>query len=135
MTESVINFDEFRERQSFIDRIRDLRGILKVRICKYTRGRTNPQLKYYFAAFVTPLSDWLRDQDENASKESAHEVLKRRFLKREVCSAETGEIITYGGSVKDLNVEEMSLYLDQCSKFLFDYCGIQVEAADKIQIR
>lgn len=132
MTELVINFDEYRERQAFIDRVRSFTGKLKVTVCKYRRGRTNPQLAYYFAEHVTKFADWLRDQDETATKEKAHAILKERFVFTEVMSAKTGEVIKSPGSTGDFDVEQFSLYLDQVSKFLFDFCDITVEPAGKL---
>lgn len=129
MTELVINFDEFRERQMVIDQLRNLRGMHRVEIKKLRKRRTDAQNRFYWPCYVKPFADWLRDQEETASEEMAHEIFKARFLQKSVCNPATGEVTTYTGSTTELSVGEFNEYLEKCAKFLQEWCGIGVDAA------
>lgn len=129
MTEIVINFDEFRERQMLVERLRNLRGMHRVTIVRNRPRRTDAQNRFYWPVYVQPFADWLKEQDETATEETAHEILKARFLQRSVVNETTGEVLHYVGSTAELNIDEFSEYLEKCAKFLAEWCGIEVEQA------
>jgi len=127
MTELTINFDEFRERQMLIDSLRGLRGMHRVTIVKHRPRRTDAQNRFYWPCYVKPFADWLQEQDEDANEETAHEILKSRFLQKTILNESTGEVLAYVGSTSKLSVEEFGEYLEKCAKFLAEWAGIVVD--------
>jgi hypothetical protein len=81
-----------------------------VTVSRFVRPKSMPQLALYFAAVVPPYADYCGyDPDE------MHKELKRAYLVPQlVVSRLTGEEIKELPSLRDLNVEEMTAYLERC---------------------
>lgn len=82
-----------------------------VTVARYVKPKTNPQLGLYFreGGILDAWADFTGyDRDE------MHRELKRAFLKPQlVVSKLTGEEVSEFPSLADLNVEEMSAYIDR----------------------
>lgn len=80
-----------------------------VTVSRYVKSKTNPQLALYFSQVVPTWAEFAGyDPDE------MHKELKRAYLVPQlVVSRLTGEEIKEMPSLADLNVEEMSAYLER----------------------
>jgi hypothetical protein len=81
-----------------------------VTVSRYVKPKSLPQLALYFSQVVPPYADYCGyDPDE------MHKELKRAYLVPQlVVSRLTGEEMKELPSLRDLNVEEMTAYLERC---------------------
>lgn len=80
-----------------------------VTVSRYVKSKTNPQLALYFGPVLDAWCDYTGyDRDE------MHRELKRAYLVPQlVVSRLTGEEMKEMPSLRDLNTEEMTTYLDR----------------------
>ena len=121
-------------KREFIRQIGALgKGIYSVCIKKYVSKRSNPQLGYFHAVIVKSLADHLRNEGiiEGITDEEAKGILKDKFLRlSQVVNYETGECIEYTLSLATLDREAMSVFIDQCIRWLEEFFGIIVPPPD-----
>jgi len=120
---TIINFDEAKDRRRLYGVLKRQRGKCRVEICKYRRRRSDRQNRFYWPCFVHPFASFLREQGEAITDEDAHEILKHRFLRREVVDDKTGEVMPYTKSTTELTTTEFNQYLDLCAAWLNDMFG------------
>ena len=90
-------------------------------------SKTMRQLGYYFSTHVEVFRRWLTEQwGENVTVQQAHLALKEKCLRKSIVNEKTGETIEYTGSVADLDVPEMSDYMEDCANFIAEFTGIPV---------
>jgi len=117
------------ERAVLLQAMNKLRGPYTITITQNRKLRSNPQLRLYFSLFVNAFQRYLAEQGQPFTPKFCHYLLKRRFLMRDVCDKVTGEYL--GEEVRslskdgDVNVKEMSEYLDNVHEFLVSL-GIDV---------
>lgn len=77
--------------------------------------RSLKQAGYYWVAVVPAVRQGLQDAGytEVRLNAQAHELLKQLFLKKEIVSAYTGEMLTTTGSTTELDTQEFENYIDQ----------------------
>lgn len=125
--ERIINFDDPKARAKVANGIQRMRGRWRLTFVRYRPRRSDRQNAYYWPCFVQPFADWLRDHGHHANEQMAHEMLKAKFLKRDVIDHETGEVIgEVVQSTTALDTSEFNIYLDQCAQFLAEFCDIVV---------
>jgi len=87
---------------------------IRIRIAKWTKTRSLPQNSYYWGVLIPQVIGALVDNGINRSdlnSEIVHDMLKMKFLKRELVSKE-GEVIEYVLQTSKLTTEEFSIYID-----------------------
>lgn len=125
-----IDFSNQQEKTLIISRLRGLVGKWILTLKEDKSRRTTRQNGYYFAAFVPAFQEFLRDQGEDGSKETTHELLKLECNPKMIVSPVTGEMKTVGGSTKNMNTQEFNQYLDRVAAFLAKFCGIAIPEPD-----
>lgn len=90
--------------------------------------RSLSQNSYYWACVVPLVKQGLRDvgYDEIRTNEDAHEVLKYMFLKKQIGSKHTGEVIELTGSTAKLTKEMFSEFLENVWKWSAEYLGVVI---------
>lgn len=126
MTDLVINFDDAREKADIFGRLGRLHGMNRLTICRARPRRSDKQNRYYWPCFVQPLADFLKQQDHGITDDYAHEILKHKFLRREVKDVNTGEVMTFTASTTELTTAEFNEYLENCAQWLAEMFGIVV---------
>src|ERR1041385_7272038 len=92
----VLNFDNVQTKRRFMEKIQKLRGVYEVSISPRKKTRSLNANAYYWAAYVRPFTEWLRDEwgDPTITTEQAHALLKVRVLgPKEKVIEDTGEVI------------------------------------------
>jgi len=87
---------------------------IRIRIAKWTKIRSLPQNSYYWGGLIPQVIGALVDNGINRNdlnSEIVHDMLKMKFLKRELVSKE-GEVIEYVLQTSKLTTEEFSIYID-----------------------
>ena len=128
MSEAILNLDDARTRTKLMNRINAMRGRWRFNVCRYRPRRSDRQNRFYWPCFVQPFAGWLLENGhDDATEEMAHEFFKNRYLKRPIINKETGELLgEYVESTTKLDTAEFNAYLDQCAKFLAEFCEIVV---------
>jgi hypothetical protein len=92
--------------------------------------RSLPQNAYYWACVVPMVKEGLRNigYDEVKTEEDAHEIMKYLFLKRQIGSKETGEMIEFTRSTTKLTTTLFSEYLESIYKWGAEFLGINIPA-------
>jgi hypothetical protein len=85
--ELVIDFDDVGEKREFMTRVGRAKGKWRIRLNRARPGMTYQQQKYYFAAHVTLLHQFLTEREWKGTKDELHEMLKHKFLRRSVVSS------------------------------------------------
>ena len=89
--------------------------------------KTRRQLGYYYAGVCTEAA--LHFGYEGGQKQM-HEVLKQYCNPIEAINQKSGEVTIYGGSTKDMDKYEYSLYIDRCVMKLAEW-GYVVKTPDE----
>lgn len=123
----LVNLSDPTIKRELMTQIGRLTGLYEFYLKPRKRTRSLDQNAYYWAAVVTPFTDWLREVygDSQIDKEQAHEMLKVKILglqKKEV----EGETLTLIPRSKTLTVEEFSEYIEKCAAWLAEFCEIVV---------
>lgn len=122
----LCDFDNVAEKRALLTRLGVLRGPWRVELSRYRETRSTAANRYYWGVVVAAFYNFLREQDYAVNHpEDAHELLKAKFLKRDVVDPATGEIIeTITRSTARLDVGEFADYLTRCRAWLLDFFGI-----------
>jgi hypothetical protein len=125
----VLDLSDVSVKRRLMEKINLLSGLYEVTIKPRRFQRSLNQNAYYWAAFVTPFTEWLQHEwgDKGITKEQAHIELKRAVLGiREKVNERTGEVMELLPTTHDLDTEQFSIYLDGAAKFLAEFAGIVV---------
>lgn len=102
---------------------------IKVKLSRWTKQRSLPQLRYYMGCLIPQIIDGLVDNGYPRSELSTtlvHELLKSKFLKDEIVSTETGEALSVIRSTSDLTTTDMMNYIDDIVKWAAEFLNISV---------
>jgi hypothetical protein len=90
--------------------------------------RSLPQNAYYWACVVPLVKDGLRDAgyDDVKTEEDAHEVMKHLFLKQQIGSRKTGEVIEFTRSTTTLTKELFNQYLEEIWKWSAEFLNVVI---------
>lgn len=129
----VVNMDDTPTKRRFMQAVQRMGGLWEISMKprKYTRSLS--QNSYYWAAVVTPFTDWLRNEwgDSNVQVEQAHELLKTKILgTRELVNKQTGELLEITRSSKMLDTTEFGEFVDNAAAWLAEFTGIVVLPPD-----
>ena len=132
MQDIIVNFNDEKERAFLWSKLRGLRGKQRVVVKRYRANRSDRQNRFYWPCFVVPFGQFLRDQGENVTNDDAHEMLKAKFLRVVIHDDKAGPLECFR-STADLNKSEFNEYLDRCSIWLGEMCGIVTPEPDIYQ--
>lgn len=110
-------------------KIGTLSGLYEVSIRPRKKTRSLNANSYYWAAYIGPWVEWLREQwgDPSISSEQAHIELKRAVLGvREKVNKHTGEVMELVPTTHDMDTVEFGNYLDNAAEFLARFAQIVV---------
>jgi hypothetical protein len=129
----VVNFDNVESKRRVMQRIQRLKGLHEVSIKPRKKTRSLNANAYYWAAYIQPFTEWLRDEwgDPTITSEQAHALLKVRVLgPKEKLIEDTGEVIELIPTTHDMDKYDFGNYLDSAAKFLAEFAGIVVLSSD-----
>lgn len=125
----VVNMDNLTTKRRFMQKVQTMTGLWEIQMKPRRFTRSLSQNSYYWAAVVSPFTDWLRSEwgDNDISLEQAHEVLKEKVLgTKELLNKQTGEVIEITRSSKVLDTAEFCEFIDKAAAFLAEFAGIVV---------
>lgn len=83
----------------------------------YRRKRTNQQNRYYWPVIVSGITSQFIEDGILISKEETHDMLRGMFLKKELLSEKTGEVIIVIRHTPTLSTVEMNDYCEHCRRW------------------
>lgn len=90
---------------------------VEVTIRKKRMYRGNPVNRYYWSGVLGTIQSELQRRGFSITKEKVHELMKFKFLKAEIISTQTGEVIETLGSTTKLTNSEFSDYISQIKEY------------------
>lgn len=95
--------------------------------------RSLPQNAYYWGVVCDMVKEGLRDAgfQDISTTDDAHEVMKGLFLKREIISLETGEVLTGSKSTTTLTTLEFNTYIEKIQQWAAEYLGISIPSPNE----
>lgn len=91
---------------------------------KWTKSRSTAQNAYYHACCIPYVIDGLVDNGYERHKlnaEVVHEYLKEKFLKTEIISEKTGDVITVTRSTSELSTTEFMDYIANIQRWAAEF--------------
>jgi ligand-binding sensor domain-containing protein len=129
--ELVIDFDDVGEKREFMTRVGRAKGKWRIRLNRARPGMTYQQQKYYFAAHVTLLHQFLTEREWKGTKDELHEMLKHKFLRRSVVDPKSGKVLGYvTGSTQKLSSIAMADFMENVAQWLAEQFNIVVPPPD-----
>jgi hypothetical protein len=112
-TTLYFDFDNPNERRMAFVEFSKLRGPHRFRICPNRPTRSTKQNALYWAAYIHPVGEYLREQGQAISDEQVHFGWRLEFLKVAAINPNTGEILfTAPRSTTTLSKPEFTRYLE-----------------------
>lgn len=102
---------------------------IQISFKKFRRSRSTKQNAYYHSCLIPAVIDGLVDAGYERYKlnsETVHEFLKDKFLKEEITSQETGEIIAIPRSTASLSTIEFATYVDDIIRWSAEFLNITI---------
>lgn len=130
---SVVNMDNVSTKRRFMQKVQSMTGLWEIQMKPRRFTRSLSQNAYYWAAVVTPFTEWLRGEwgDSSVQLEQAHELLKTKVLgTRELVNKKSGEVIEITRSSKMLDTHEFGEFIDNAAAWLAEFTGIVVLSPD-----
>ena len=104
---------------------------LQVIVSRYRATRSNEQNAYMWVAVLTPAAEQVTANGTKFSPETWNEYLKMKFLPETCAKGIDKWLVLPGGdrvlrmSTSDLDVSEMTLYLEECTAHLASEYGVR----------
>jgi hypothetical protein len=98
----------------------------QITIEKKKKSRSLNQNGYYHAVVVPMVRQGLIDIGTKLTREETHEILKMKFLKKEVVLEETGEILNYTGSSAELTTTQFMDYIAEIQQWAAEFLNIVI---------
>lgn len=91
---------------------------ITITIAKKSKKRSNEQNAYLWGVVYPIVKNGLKDAGyNNVSTEQVHELLKSMFIKEDLVSESTGEVMTIVGRSSELTTSQFMEYLEDIKQF------------------
>lgn len=133
----ILNLSDPRHRQVLKDYIDTLKGVYRIDLVRVRNQRTLSQ-NAYFHGVIVPLvaRAWSAIEGYEVGPWEAKARLKDMFLRVPVVNRSTGEVTGwYTRGTSDLDVPEMSAFIERCIAFARDDLGVEVPPAEEYEQR
>lgn len=107
-------------------------GFWEVTIVKHKAVRTTEQNRYLWGVVYPLILDGLQSLGwEVLGIEEVHELMKRRYLGREVLNRNTGEVVRLGASTRDLSRGEFTTYVEELRRFAGEELNVYIPSPEE----
>jgi hypothetical protein len=117
--------EKIHQKTYFDDFLKQFAGkSVKITVEKWKKQRSLNQNAYYHGSLIVQVIDALVNSGYPRSEFSAeivHDMLKAKFLKKDLVSEITGDIINITGSTATLTTTEFMDYIDDISRWMAEY--------------
>jgi hypothetical protein len=137
----VIDFNDVAEKREFLNRVGRATGKWRIRLNRARGGRTYQQQKYYFAAHMTLLLDfltergWKGENGKKGTKDELHEMMLSKFARHAQADPISGKIIGYTTRrTRRMTTIEMSDFMENVAQWMAEQFGIVVPPAEAFYV-
>jgi polyhydroxyalkanoate synthesis regulator phasin len=113
------------QKQYFDDFLKQFAGkSVKVTVEKWKKQRSLNQNAYYHGSLIVQVIDALVNSGYPRSELSAeivHDMLKAKFLKKDIVNEQTGEVLRVIVSTSSLTTTEFMDYIDDIARWMAEY--------------
>lgn len=99
---------------------------ISLTIEKWRKTRSQEQNRYYWGVMVEAVKLGLNDVGYKMTTEATHELLKYKFLIKELVNEETGEILNTIGSTTGLSTSEFMEFVAEVQRWAAEYLNINI---------
>ena len=123
-------------RDVFYQQLNSLKGRYRLTVDKYRRGKSNPQLAYYYGVVLPHFHKAAIDQGwEFADVTELDNYLKSMFASKELINRHTGEVLTIPGLKRDMTSTEMAAFTDAIKDYSVEFLGYRIpEPNEQLQL-
>jgi len=123
---SVVDGNLKRNRNLIKDAIASFEGKeIIIKIEKAKKKRSTPQNNYYWGVVIPLIQLGLKETGNPMTAEKAHELLRLKFLKKQIhVNEETGEILEYIQSTTELTTSQFMDFMVETQHFSLEYFNI-----------
>lgn len=120
----------------FYQQLNALKGRYRLVVEKYRRGKSNPQLAYYYGVVLPHFHRAAIDQGwEFADVTELDTYLKSMFASRDVINKHTGEVLAVPGLKRDMTAAEMAAFTDAIKDYSIEFLGYRIpEPNEQLQL-
>ena len=125
----ILNLDNADTKRLLLSAVGSLSGMYEVRLQPRRATRSLRANSFYWAACISPLSEFLSEQDVRLwTPEQCHELIKCRILGDvPIADPRTGEILGHKlASTHDMDTEQFADFLERVIAYLSSEYGIIV---------
>ncbi len=99
---------------------------VQITIEKKKKTRSLSQNAYYFGVVIPMIQAGLKEQGMKMLKDEVNELLKSKFLQREIVNENDGEIFKYVAGSSELSTSEFMDYIAEIQQFAAEYLNINI---------
>lgn len=104
---------------------------IEVSVDKKRNTRSVSQNSYLWGVVIPVVQDGLKGMGMKATKEETHELLKMKFLQKELVNELTGEIMRYVGSTTELSKSEFMDYISEIQQFCSEFLNVYLPSPNE----
>lgn len=98
---------------------------------KKKKSRSLNQNAYYWGVVIPMVRAGLHDLGMKLSRQEVHELLKLKFLKKEIINENTGEVFEYIGGSSELTTTEFMDYIAELQQWSAEYLNIEIPSPNE----
>lgn len=103
----------------------------QITIEKKKKSRSLNQNAYYWGVVIPSVRAGLHDLGMKLSRQEVHELLKLKFLKKEIINEKTGEVFEYIGGSSELTTSEFMDFIADIQQFASEYLNIVIPSPNE----
>jgi NinB protein len=123
----IVNMHEMRD---VFNTLKDGKYLITI---KDVRKRSVQQNRFYWGVVVPMVRKGLYEAgfDVIRTNDDAHSVIKQVVFKKDVINNQTGEMITVGGSTKEMSIPEFNEAIEAVCRWAAEYIGIVIPSPNE----
>ena len=103
----------------------------QITIEKKKKSRSLNQNSYWWGVVIPMVREGLKELGMKLSKEETHELLKAKFLQKEIINENTGEIFKYVAGSSELTTSGFMDFIAEVQQFASEYLSINIPAPNE----
>ena len=103
----------------------------QITVEKKKKSRSLNQNSYYWGVVIPSVRAGLHDLGMKLSRQEVHELLKLKFLKKEIINEKTGEVFEYIGGSSELTTTEFMDFIAELQQWSAEYLNVVIPSPNE----
>lgn len=103
----------------------------QITVEKKKKSRSLNQNAYYWGVVIPMVRGAMHDLGMKLSRQEVHELLKLKFLKKEIINENTGEVFEYIGGSSELTTKEFMDFIAELQQWSAEYLNIVIPSPNE----